>query len=146
MRRSELLRKVLANCYCRLETSPIHGIGVFAVRNIPRGTNPFGTLLKYSRPGYVGITDEELDALPLKLSCMIRALFVPTEGKMYLPTSGTNVVYLVAYLNHSINPNLRTNDGFNFSTRKRVQLGEELTVDYRTYGAEGLISAQWCKE
>jgi hypothetical protein len=77
---------------------------------------------------------------------MIRALFVPTEGKMYLPTSGTNVVYLVAYLNHSINPNLRTNDGFNFSTRKRVHLGEELTVDYRTYGAEGLISAQWCKE
>src|SRR6476620_7568161 len=122
MRRSELLRKVLANCYCRLETSPIHGIGVFAVRNIPRGTNPFGTLLKYSRPGYVGITDEELDALPLKLSCMIRALFIPTEGKMYLPTSGTNVVYLVSYLDHSSNPNLRTNDGFNFFTRKRVHL------------------------
>jgi hypothetical protein len=123
MRRPELLRKVLANCYCRLETSPIHGIGVFAVRDIPRGTNPFETLLKYARPGYVRITDDELDALPPKLSCVIKALYVPTEGKVYLPTSGTNVVYLVSYLNHSVKPNLRTKDGFNFFTRKKVQAG-----------------------
>jgi SET domain-containing protein len=139
MKRAELLRRVLADCYCRLQPSPIHGIGVFAVRDIPRGRNPFKTLRKYARPGYVRITDDELDALPPKLCGMIRALFVPTEGAMYLPTSGTNLVHLIAYLNHSDTPNLRTADGFNFFARRRIIEGEELTVNYRAYGADHLL-------
>ena len=79
MKRPEFLRRVLANCYCRLAPSAIHGIGVFAIRNIPRGRNPFNTLPKYARPGYVRITSSELDALPPKLREMISALFVPTD-------------------------------------------------------------------
>jgi len=54
---------------------------VFAVREIPKGTNPSKTLPKYDSIGYVRVTDDELDALPLKLSQLIRALFVPTGGK-----------------------------------------------------------------
>ena len=114
MKRPEFLRRVLANCYCRLAPSPIHRIGVFAIRNIPRGRNPFNTFPKYARPGYVRITSSELDALPPKLREMISALFVPTDGEMWLPTCGTNVVYLNSYLNHSTAPNLRTKDGFTF--------------------------------
>src|SRR5690242_11896099 len=120
MTRTQLLHRVLADCYCRLRPSPIHGIGVFAVRDIPRGRNPFKTLPKYARPGYVRVTDAELDALPPGLSDMIRTLFVPTDGTMYLPTSGMNIVYLIAYLNHSDTPTLRTSDGFNFFTRRKV--------------------------
>src|SRR5215469_16848624 len=85
MQRAQLIRRILADCYCRLQPSPIHGIGVFAVRDIPRGRNPFRTLPKYARPGYVRITDDELDALPPKTSGLIRTLFVPTNGTMYLP-------------------------------------------------------------
>ena len=76
MRRAEFLRRVLANCCCRLAPSPIHGIGVFAIRDIPRGRNPFNTLPKYARPGYVRMMSAELDALPPKLRkliCAVRA-------------------------------------------------------------------------
>ena len=142
MKRAQLLRQILADCYCRLAPSPIHGIGVFAIRDIPRGRNPFNTLSKYARPGYVRITNAELDALPQKLREMIRALFVPTDGEMWLPTCGTNLVYLNAYLNHSTSPNLRTRDGFNFITIRRINVGDELTVDYRTYEAHELIAAE----
>jgi len=116
MKRAEFLRQVLANCYCRLAPSPIHGIGVFAIRDIPRGRNPFNTLPKYARPGYVRMTSAELDALPPKLRKLICALFVPTDGDMWLPNCGTNLVYLNAYLNHSSTPNLRTRDGYHFVT------------------------------
>ena len=137
MKRTELLRHVLADCYCRLQPSSIHGIGVYAIRDIPKSKNPFQTLPTYGRRrGYVRITDEELDALPAGLS----RLFVPTDGKMHIPTTGTNIVYLAAYVNHSATPNLRTVDGFNFRARRRISEGEELTADYRTYGAEELLA------
>jgi len=141
MKRTELLRHVLVDCYCRLRPSSIHGIGVYAIRDIPKGKNPFQTLPTYGgRRGYVRITDEELDALPAGLSRLLRALFVPTDGKMHIPTTGTNIVCLAAYVNHSTTPNLHTTDGFNFRARRRIREGEELTADYRTYGAEELLT------
>ena len=55
---------------------------------------------------------------------------------MWLPTCGTNVVYLNSYLNHSTAPNLRTRDGFTFIALRKICEGEELTADYHTYGAD----------
>jgi SET domain-containing protein len=49
--------------------------------------------------------------------------------------SATNIIYLDTYINHSPHANLRTKDGVRFITTRRVQEGEELTVDYNTYGA-----------
>jgi len=139
MKRTELLRRVLNHCYCRLQPSSIHGIGVFAVRDIPRRKNPFLTMPRYAQPGLVRITDSELQKLPPGLSATIRALFIPTNGVLHIPTSGANVVHLAAYLNHSTTPNLRTSDGFDFIAGRRIFAGEELTVDYRTYGADQLL-------
>jgi hypothetical protein len=139
MKRTELLRRVLGHCYCRLQPSGIHGIGVFAIRDIPQRRNPFLTMQRYAQPGLARITDSELQKLPPKLSAMIRALFIPDDGVLQIPTSGTNVVHIAAYLNHSTMPNLRTGDGFDFIAVRKILAGEELTVDYRTYGADHLL-------
>jgi hypothetical protein len=127
MTRTELLQRVLSQCYCRLQPSGIHGIGVFAVRDIPRRKNPFLTMSRYAQPGLVRITDSELQKLP--------------PGLLHIPTSGTNVVHIAAYLNHSTTPNLRTSEGFDFIAGRKIFSGEELTVDYRTYGADQLLLA-----
>ena len=142
MKRIDLLNSVLQDCYCRLQPSEIHGIGVFAVRDIPNGKNPFKTLGKFADFGYVRVTQDELDALPPKLSELIRSLFVPADGKMYVPTYGMNIIYLSGYLNHSVKPNMRTKDGYDFFARRKILVGEELTVDYRTFGAQELVAVR----
>ena len=140
MNRTHLLNRVLRDCYCRLQPSKIHGIGVFAVRDIPKSKNPFNTIPKYANFGYVRITEDEMDALPPKLAELIRTLFLPTDETMHIPNHGLNVIRLNSYLNHYIKPNMRTRDGYDFDAIRRILVGEELTVDYRTYGAEDLIS------
>lgn len=140
MKRTQLLKRVLRDCYCRLQPSKIHGIGVFAVRDIPKGKNPFKTLPKYADIGYVRITEGELDALPLKLSELIRTLFIPTDGTMYVPNYGVNIIRLNSYINHSAKPNMHTRNGYDFIAVRKILVGKELTVDYRTYGAQKLIS------
>ncbi len=105
------------------------------VRDIPKGKNPVRTLPKYDPIGYVRLTDDELDALPPTLSQLIRTLFVPTDGTMYLLNHDMNVIHLNCYLNHSEKPNMRTRDGYNFITTRKIMVGKELAVDHRTYGA-----------
>jgi hypothetical protein len=139
--RSELVRRVLGDCYCRLQPSPIAGIGVFAIRPIPRGANPFRVMPRYARPGYVRISEAEIAALPAGLADLLHALFLPEDdGTTWLPTSGTNIVWLNHYLNHAARPNMRTRDGFTFTALRAIRPGEELTVDYRTYGATAVLS------
>jgi SET domain-containing protein len=139
MLRTQLLKRVLGDCYCRLQPSDIHGIGVFAVRDIPKERNPFMTLTKYDNIGYFRITESEMAALPPRLADAIKALFIPTNGVMHVPNHGTNVIRLNSYLNHSTAPNMRTRDGYVFRTLRKILVGEELTVDYRTYGADTLV-------
>src|ERR1700686_194039 len=107
MLRTQLLKRVLGDCYCRLQPSEIHGIGVFAVRDVQKGRNPFRTLTKYDNIGYVRITESEMAALPPKLPYMILGLFIPTNGVMHVPNHGMNVIRLNSFLNHSTEPNMR---------------------------------------
>ena len=44
--KTRILKHLQTEVYCRLGVSPIHGIGVFAIRDIPKGTHPLVSLLK----------------------------------------------------------------------------------------------------
>ena len=88
------------------------------------------------------ITEDELDALPPKLSELMRALFVPTDGTIHVPNHGMNVVRLYRALNRATKANTRTRDGYNFIALRKIMTGEELTVDYHTYGADQHIATR----
>jgi hypothetical protein len=135
MNRKQTIRRILRESYCRLAPSTIHGVGVFAVRDIPRGIDPFAIRMRYPR-GWVAINPLELERAPAGLRNLLASLFVPdADGAFRIPVLGTNLVDIGAYLNHSDRPNVRTPDGHRFLTRRRIRGGEEMTVDYATYGA-----------
>jgi SET domain len=140
MNRKETIRRILRECYCRLAPSPIHGVGVFAVRDIPKGIDPFAIGIGYPQR-WVTITPEELERAPRGVRGVFASLFLPeADASFRIPILGANLVDIGAYLNHSSRPNMRTADGHGFITKRRIRAGKELTVDYATYGAGDLLA------
>lgn len=112
-----------------LAPSPIHGIGVFALADIPAGTRD---LFSPPRP-WVPVPEAEVQALPPPARRLVQTYCLWDAGTYYLPPDGFRVFDLVMYLNHSDEPNLKSvNGGDQFVTTRAVKTGDELTVDYGT--------------
>jgi hypothetical protein len=139
MNRKQTVKRILRESYCRLAPSPIHGLGVFAVRYIPKGIDPFTVGMRYPR-SWVAITPAEFKHARAGVRSLLASLFVPdVDGAFRVPALGANLVDIGLYLNHSARPNMRTVDGHRFVTRRRIPAGAELTVDYTSYGAGDLL-------
>jgi uncharacterized protein len=119
----------VANTRVGLAPSAIHGIGVFALADIPAGTRD---LFAPPRP-WVPVPEAEVNALPPHARRLVETYCLWDAGVYHLPPHGFRVVDVVTYLNHSDAPNLKQLDGGDwFETLRDVTAGEELTIDYGT--------------
>jgi len=114
--------------HARLQPSPIHGIGVFAIRRIPKGTYIFPD------------DDEELlwiDKHMLgRLGSEERKLyedFCIIKDDLYGCPRSFNNLTPAWYLNESATPNIACDNAYRFFAVRDIEKGEELTVDYETY-------------
>ena len=128
----EQILETLKNTYCRLRASRVSGVGIFAVRDIPKNKNPF-EMIKKTKWQEFNVADlKKLDKGVLKMIddfCVIEE-----DGKVLVPECGLNGMDISFFLNHSNRPNVRTIDeGFTFLTQRVIKKGEELTVSYGTY-------------
>lgn len=122
---------LLQKTYCRLQPSTIEGVGVFAIREIPEGVDPFEGMR--DEPWHV-FTVAELENLHPNVKKMIDDFFViEKDGTVQIPASGLNGMDISFYVNNSKEPNLKTERGFAFMTTRVIHPGEELTVAYSTY-------------
>ncbi len=123
------------NVYTRLQPSKIHGVGVFAIRDIPKGVNIFkgdksemDTCINKSD---VENFDEEIKKLYVD--------FCVLKGDKYICPDSFNNLTVGWYLNHSKNPNVRCDENYEFFALRDIKKGEELTVDYSTYSDNELM-------
>ena len=128
-------RRILANLkntYCRLKPSGIEGVGVFTIKDIPRGINPFRVTRKQI---WHKFQVKELGILGKELLSLIDSFFViEKDATVYIPDSGLSGMDISYFLNNSKKPNVRTiGDGETFVTIRKIKKGEELTVSYATY-------------
>lgn len=130
MKKEALLKQLQSQTYVMIKPSPLHGIGVFAIHDIPKGTKDifsegFGDWIKVSK--------DEVDALPSHSRELIENHCLFDEDSYFIPEYGFKLVDLVIYLNHSETPNvLSLNDGEQFEALVDIKAGEELLVDYGT--------------
>jgi SET domain-containing protein len=114
--------------FTRLKPSPIHGIGVFAIRRIPKGTRVFGA----DDAALAWVPKKQIEHLPEPLK-MLYTDFSVIKGDWYGCPTSFNDLTVSWYLNHSENPNVAADDSFRFYALRDIEEGEELTVNYQTY-------------
>lgn len=114
--------------YTRLKPSPIHGVGVFAIRDIPKDTYVF----EPDEDELVSVQADETKALPLDVRRLYED-FCVLKGNTYQCPSSFNKLTPAWYLNTSKSPNVAADSSLKFYAIRDIQAGEELTADYDTY-------------
>jgi len=119
----------LAGTRIALAPSEIHGVGVFALTDIPVGTRDL-----FSPPRqWVPLPLAAVETLPPHSRELVERYCLNDGEHYFVPHHGFRVYDLVVFLNHSSVPNLQSVDaGDYFETIRPVTAGDELTVDYDT--------------
>ena len=130
MNKGALLKQLAESTYVMIKASPVHGIGVFAIRDIPKGTQD---IFSQGIGEWIEVSKEEVDALPKHSRDLVENHCLFDEKSYFIPDYGFKLVDLVIYLNHSESPNIVSiNDGERFEAIRDIACGEELFVDYGT--------------
>ena len=119
--------------YARIGRSRVHGVGVVAIRDIPKGTTVFRG--EDERVVWVPQATVRRLARPLR---QLYEDFAMLWGDRYGVPRTLNMLSVGWYLNHSSRPNVEADESGRFHALRRIRKGEELTADYRTFSDEKL--------
>jgi hypothetical protein len=140
-----MLKKVIANMkndtYCRIKPDTFGGVGVFAVKDIPKGVNPFkvttGECINYKT---VNVPKKVVDKLKPGVKRIVEAFYAYDEDtRTYgIPFVGLNAQDISFYMNTSKKPNVKVvfSDKCamnSFITAKKIPKGTQLFINYDEY-------------
>jgi SET domain-containing protein len=97
MKKESLLQQLQQSTYVMIQPSPLHGIGVFAIRDIPKGTRD---MFSQGVGEWIKLTIAEVEALPKHSRDLVENHCLFDEDFYYVPDYGFKLVDLVIYLNH----------------------------------------------
>jgi SET domain-containing protein len=114
--------------FVRLKPSRLHGIGVFAIRDIPKETYVF----RGDSDEMVWVKASVTKRLDKEVKKLYRDFCVLRDGNYGCPRN-FNLLTPAWYVNHSEKPNLAANENFDFYSTRRIKKGEELTLSYKRH-------------
>ncbi len=136
--KQKLLNNLENNTFCRVKRSSLHGVGLFAIRDIDEGVNPFVKVNPVG-PLIIELSEEELETLSDEVRSYVKDFFAKDEnGKYPVLCNGMNALDITFFLNHSNDPNVTADDNYvgldtysPYKTIKKIKKGEELTQNYK---------------
>jgi SET domain-containing protein len=128
MTKEELLKELSQETYVALKPSAVHGIGVFAITDIPKGCR---NLFSKNMGDWIKLPISDVEKLPEHSRSLIETYCLYDEEHYFVPDYGFKVMDLVNYLNHSSVPNvISVNDGEYFEALVDIAAGTELMINY----------------
>ena len=130
MTKEELLNELANNTWVMIKPSPIEGIGVFALQDIPKGCRSmFSKAIETEQ--WISISKKEIEDLPAHAKALIENYCLYDEENYFVPDYGFKKMDLVNFLNHSDEPNIISiNEGEFFEAIRDIKKDEELVIDY----------------
>lgn len=125
--KSRVLEHLQKEVYCHLGISKVHGIGVFAIRSIPKGVKPLVSLIKIKEFEF---TNKEFKKLPASVRKEIEMFCYYDSKKHLIPSIGLNSMNMAFYMNHSKDPNVKYLKNGQIVTLRRIKANDELFFDY----------------
>lgn len=120
------------NVFTRLARSDIEGIGVFAIRDIPRGTNIFPN----DKLGISWIGKAVVDGISDANIAQLYMEFAIRKDDQYGCPSNFNSMTVGWYLNEprrGDDANVVVDADYSFFAKRNIRIGEELTVHYADF-------------
>ena len=128
MTKEELLKELSEETYVALKPSAVHGIGVFAITDIPKGCRD---LFSKNVGNWIKVSIADVEKLPPHSRSLVETYCLYDEENYFVPDYGFKVMDLVNYLNHSSTPNIiSVNDGEYFEAIVDIPAGNELMINY----------------
>jgi len=130
MTKAALLNELAGNTWVMLKPSPIEGVGVFALCDIPKGCRDM-----FGKPDpadeWITVSKKEVEELPAHAQFLVGNYCLYDEENYFIPAQGFKKMDISLFLNHADQPNLiSVNDGDYFEATRDIQAGEELLIDY----------------
>jgi SET domain-containing protein len=113
MKKQAIIKDLEENIFCRIAPSPLHGVGVFAIKPIMQNKK-----------------------IPKTVKEMIKAFYAFQDGKIFCDARSFNEINISYFLNHSEKPNLdveEINEETVFTANRIIRVGEELMVNYSKF-------------
>jgi SET domain-containing protein len=130
MTQQELLKELQDDIYVMLKPSAVHGIGVFAIRNIPKGCR---TIFSSHKNDWIKLPIKDVEQLPEHSRNLVETYCLFDEEDYFVPAYGFKIMDMVNYINHSSTPNIQSvNDGEFFEALVDIPADTELVVNYGT--------------
>ena len=98
MPQRKLLQQLQSETYIMIKASPVHGIGVFTIQDIPKGCR---NIFSKGMGEWIKVSIAEVEALPEHSRLLIETYCLFDEENYFVPEYGFKMLDPVIYLNHS---------------------------------------------
>ena len=140
--KKNLLNNLKKNVYGRIGVSKIKGagVGVIAIKDIPKGVDLFKRAKEESSKEYnvIDISEKEMKDLPKGVQKIIKDFFHQEGDNFYVLGDGPNGMDISFYMNTSDYPNVifyesSKSDFVIFKSKRKIKKGEELLINYKDF-------------
>ena len=129
---ADIIAEAHNDIYCKLAPSPIHGVGVFAIKDIPPNT----IIFRHSTE-FIKIDCKFLRRVDEEVSDLYKSMLRHNDDYIYIPVKGFNSINMSFYVNHHHLPTARYDIENSFIVSKsKIKKGEEITINYKVFDGE----------